>query len=99
MAAGVPGGDLARMTQDAPLPRDDAPTMDQERRLTRSTTDKYVGGGSGGLGRHLGLYPTLFRVALGVSVVFGGIGILAYVALWLFLPTDDGEPSFMESRS
>jgi phage shock protein PspC (stress-responsive transcriptional regulator) len=87
------------MTQDAPLPRDDAPTMDQERRLTRSTTDKYVGGVSGGLGRYLGLDPTLFRVAFGVSVVFGGIGILAYVALWLFLPTDDGEPSFMESRS
>jgi phage shock protein PspC (stress-responsive transcriptional regulator) len=87
------------MTQDAPLPRDDAPTMDQGRRLTRSTTDKYVAGVSGGLGRYLGVDPTLFRVAFGVSVVFGGIGILAYVALWLFVPTDDGEPSFMESRS
>jgi phage shock protein PspC (stress-responsive transcriptional regulator) len=88
------------MTQDAPLPpRDDDPTMEQPRRLTRSTTDKYVGGVSGGLGRYFGLDATLFRVAFGVSIVFGGIGIVAYVALWLFLGTDDGEPSFMESRS
>jgi phage shock protein PspC (stress-responsive transcriptional regulator) len=88
------------MTQDAPLPpRDHDPTMEEPRRLTRSTTDKYVAGVSGGLGRWFGLDPTLFRVGFGVSIVFGGIGILAYVALWLFLPTDDGGPSFMESRS
>src|SRR6185437_4797067 len=67
--------------------------------LTRSATDKFVGGVSGGLGRFFGLDATLFRVAFGVSIVFGGIGIVAYVALWLFLGTDDGEPSFMESRS
>src|SRR5690242_20074254 len=88
------------MTQDAPLPpRDDDPTMDEPRRLTRSTTDKYVGGVSGGLGRYFGLDAALFRVAFAVSMVFGGIGIVAYVALWLFLGTDDGGPSFMESRS
>jgi phage shock protein PspC (stress-responsive transcriptional regulator) len=73
--------------------------MEEPRRLTRSTTDKYVAGVSGGLGRYLGLDPVLFRIAFGVSIVFGGIGLLAYVALWLFLPTDDGEPSFMDSRS
>jgi phage shock protein PspC (stress-responsive transcriptional regulator) len=73
--------------------------MDPARRLTRSTTDKYVAGVSGGLGRYFGLDPVLFRIGFGVSIVFGGIGILAYVALWLFLPTDDGEPSFMDSRS
>src|SRR5919205_2440986 len=88
------------MTQDAPLPpRDHDPTVEDPRRLTRSTTDKYVAGVSGGLGRYFGLDPVLFRIAFGVSIVFGGIGILAYVALWLFLPTDDGEPSFMDSRS
>jgi phage shock protein PspC (stress-responsive transcriptional regulator) len=88
------------MTQDASLPpRDDEPAMDQPRRLTRSTTDKYLAGVSGGLGRYFGVDPVLFRIAFGVSIVFGGIGILAYVALWLFLPTDDGEPSFMDNRS
>jgi phage shock protein PspC (stress-responsive transcriptional regulator) len=73
--------------------------MEEPHRLTRSTTEKYVAGVSGGLGRYFGLDAVLFRLAFGISIVFGGIGILAYVALWLFLPTDDGEPSFMDSRS
>jgi phage shock protein PspC (stress-responsive transcriptional regulator) len=88
------------MTQDASLPpRDDDSIVEDPRRLTRSTGDKYVAGVSGGLGRYFGLDPVLFRIGFGVSMVFGGIGILAYIALWLFLPTDDGEPSFMDSRS
>ena len=73
--------------------------MDEPRRLTRSTESRYVAGVAGGLGRYFGLDPVLFRVAFGVSIVFGGIGLLAYVALWLFLPKDDGTPSFMDSRS
>src|SRR4051795_2706964 len=93
------GGSLSAMTEDSPLPpRDDAP-MPESRRLERSTSDKYLAGVAGGLGRYFGLDPVLFRVAFGVSIVFGGIGLLAYVALWLFLPRDDGTPSFMDSRS
>jgi phage shock protein PspC (stress-responsive transcriptional regulator) len=80
------------------MTQDDAP-MDEPRRLTRSTESSYVAGVAGGLGRYFGVDPVLFRVAFGVSIVFGGIGLLAYVALWLFLPRDDGEPSFMDSRS
>jgi len=75
------------------------PELDAPRRLTRSTTDKYVAGVSGGLARYFGVDATLFRVAFGVSVLFGGIGILAYLSLLAFLPTDDGEPAWMEGRS
>jgi phage shock protein PspC (stress-responsive transcriptional regulator) len=86
-------------TQDSPLPpRDDEP-VPGSRRLTRSTSSKYVAGVAGGLGRYFGLDPVLFRVAFGVSMVFGGIGIVAYIALWVFLPTEDGEPAFMDDRS
>jgi phage shock protein PspC (stress-responsive transcriptional regulator) len=80
------------------MTQDDAP-MDEPRRLTRSTESSYVAGVAGGLGRYFGLDPVLFRVAFGVSIVFGGVGLLAYVALWLFLGKDDGTPSFMDSRS
>jgi phage shock protein PspC (stress-responsive transcriptional regulator) len=80
------------------MTQDDDP-MDEPRRLTRSTESSYIAGVAGGLGRYFGLDPVLFRVAFGVSIVFGGIGLLAYVGLWLFLPRDDGEPSFMDSRS
>src|SRR3954452_1778575 len=93
------GGSLSAMTEDSPLPpRDDAP-MPESRRLERSTSDKYLAGVAGGLGRYFGLDPVLFRVAFGVSVLFGGVGIPVYIALLAFLPTDDGEPSFMDNRS
>ena len=77
------------MTQDAPLPpRDDAPIMEEPRRLTRSTTDKYVAGVSGGLGRYFGLDPLLFRVAFVVLSFAGGFGVLAYLLLLAFMPAD-----------
>jgi phage shock protein PspC (stress-responsive transcriptional regulator) len=80
------------------MTQDDDP-MDEPRRLTRSSESSYLAGVAGGLGRYFGLDPVLFRVAFGVSIVFGGVGLIAYVALWLFLARDDGTPSFMDSRS
>jgi phage shock protein PspC (stress-responsive transcriptional regulator) len=68
-------------------------------KLTRATSDKYVWGVAGGLGRSFGIDPTIFRVAFGISVLFGGIGFIAYIALAAFLPKDDGEPAWIETRS
>jgi phage shock protein PspC (stress-responsive transcriptional regulator) len=69
------------------------------RKLTRSTSDKYVWGISGGLGRYFGIDPIIFRVAFGAATLVSGIGLLAYIALRLLLPTDKGEPAWMEGRS
>src|SRR4051794_14453589 len=98
MAAARARRQSVAMTEDSPLPpRDDAP-MAEPRRLTRSTSDKYIAGVAGGLGRYFALDPVLFRVAFGVSGLFGAIAIPAYIARLAFLPTDDGEPSFMDNR-
>jgi phage shock protein PspC (stress-responsive transcriptional regulator) len=69
------------------------------RKLSRSTEDHMVAGVAGGLGRYFGLDPVLFRIAFGISVFFGGVGLLAYIALVAFLPYDDGRPSWIEGRS
>lgn len=53
--------------------------------LTRSTTDKRLGGVAGGLAAYFGLDPTLVRVAW-VVAGFMGWGILAYIILWVVLP-------------
>ena len=81
------------------IPSDPLPGPDPPRKLTRSTSDKYVWGVAGGLGRQFGVDPMLFRVAFMVSVVFGGIGIAAYLALGAFLPRDDGEPAWIADKS
>jgi phage shock protein PspC (stress-responsive transcriptional regulator) len=92
-----PTGDLdPQLVPQDPLP---GPDDFVGRKLTRSTTDKHVWGVAGGLGRYFGIDPVIFRVAFGAATLVSGIGILAYVALRLLLPTDDGEPAWMEGRS
>jgi phage shock protein PspC (stress-responsive transcriptional regulator) len=54
-------------------------------RLTRSATDKRLGGVAGGVAAYFGLDPTLVRVAWVVAALMGW-GILAYVILWIVLP-------------
>jgi phage shock protein PspC (stress-responsive transcriptional regulator) len=50
---------------------------------------------AGGLGRYFGVDPVMFRIAFVVSLLFGGVGAVAYGLLWLFVPTD-GEPDRAE---
>jgi phage shock protein PspC (stress-responsive transcriptional regulator) len=57
--------------------------------LTRSTTDKRLGGVAGGLAAYFGLDPTLIRVAWVVAGIMGW-GILAYIILWIVLPAGPG---------
>jgi phage shock protein PspC (stress-responsive transcriptional regulator) len=59
----------------------------QPRRLTRSRTDRILGGVGGGLAEHLGIDPLLARFGIGLLVVLtGGAALLLYVAAWLLVP-------------
>src|ERR1700712_626482 len=78
-------------TQDQPAgPRVSGEQMRDVTRLRRSRTDRYVAGVAGGLGRHFDIDPTVIRVVLAVLTLFGGAGLLVYVAVWLLVP-EDGE--------
>ena len=60
--------------------------------LTRSSTDKKIGGVAGGLARHLGVDPVLVRVGFAVSVLFSGAGLIAYLVMLALVPSDDAAP-------
>jgi phage shock protein C len=63
-------------------------------RLTRSSTDKKIGGVSGGLGAYFGIDPTLVRVGwIFSTLVTGGAALVAYIAMLAVVPTDDAMPS------
>jgi phage shock protein C len=53
--------------------------------LTRSTTDRMLGGVAGGMAAYFGMDTGLMRV-LWVAAAFTGVGILVYIALWVVLP-------------
>jgi phage shock protein PspC (stress-responsive transcriptional regulator) len=59
--------------------------------LTRSTEDKMLAGVAGGLGEYFGVDPVLFRVGFVAATLLSGVGALAYLALVLFVRTDDDD--------
>jgi phage shock protein PspC (stress-responsive transcriptional regulator) len=54
--------------------------------LRRSQDDKVIGGVAGGLAEYSGVDALLWRVGFVALAITGGFGVLAYVALWLFMP-------------
>ncbi|MFC2079500.1 PspC domain-containing protein [Candidatus Bipolaricaulota bacterium] len=59
-----------------------------EKKLYRSTTDTMLGGVCGGLGAYFAFDPNLIRLIFVVLAVAPGIGIPAYLALWLLVPEE-----------
>ena len=60
--------------------------------LTRSSEDKMLAGVAGGLGEYFGVDPVLFRVGFVAATLLSGVGLIAYLALILFVKTDDEMP-------
>jgi phage shock protein PspC (stress-responsive transcriptional regulator) len=74
------------------------------KRLLRSRHDRMIAGVAGGLAKYFDVDPIIFRIGFAVSVFFGGLGLLAYIALALFVPAEgaDGtveEPAVQRSRT
>src|SRR5450432_1715507 len=63
------------------------------RNLRRSTDDRMIAGVCGGLGRHTGIDPIVFRIVLVALAVFGGIGLVIYALAWLLVPEDNATTS------
>ncbi|HEX6947854.1 MAG TPA: PspC domain-containing protein [Acidimicrobiia bacterium] len=65
--------------------------MPPRARLTRSRTDRVIGGVAGGLGKYFGVDPVWFRLGFVVFTLAGGSGILAYLIAWIVIPEETGE--------
>src|SRR5215212_8098816 len=72
-------------------PTEALPPPQRPRRLMRSGKDRMIAGVAGGLGEYFDIDPVIFRIGFGVSVFFGGLGIIAYLALALLVPSVEGE--------
>jgi phage shock protein PspC (stress-responsive transcriptional regulator) len=71
-------------------PEDPTPKT-EPRRLKRSGSDAVIGGVASGLGRYFAVDPILFRIGFVILAFVGAVGVLAYLALLAFVPSDGEE--------
>ncbi|HXY25314.1 MAG TPA: protein kinase [Candidatus Acidoferrum sp.] len=69
------------------------------KKLTRSSTDRKIGGVCGGLAAHFEVDPTLVRVLFLLTGLFGGVGFIAYLILWIALPAATAKVSQVSGAS
>jgi len=67
------------------------------KRLYRSESDRMIAGVAGGLGDFFEVDSTLIRLLFVFLVVAGGSGILLYILLWLFIPTESAVAEYSEA--
>ena len=57
--------------------------------LRRSHDNRIIAGVCGGLGEYFGINPWWFRLSFLIALLPGGVpGILAYLILWLVIPSE-----------
>lgn len=60
------------------------------KRLHRSSEERKIAGVCAGLGEYFELDPVFFRLFFLFSILFGGLGAVAYVMLWILVPLREG---------
>lgn len=61
--------------------------MENNKKLTRSRSDKMLAGVCGGLANYFGLDPSLVRIGYALLTIFTAFaGIPVYLIMWLIVP-------------
>lgn len=68
--------------------RSQEPAISAVNAFRRSRTDRVLGGVCGGLARITGLESWVWRLLFAVTFIFAGAGLLAYILLWIFVPSE-----------
>lgn len=65
-----------------------APLASAVNSFRRSRTDRWLGGVCGGIARSTGMDAWLWRLIFAGLFIFAGAGLLLYVLLWIFVPSE-----------
>ena len=77
---------------DEPKSRDAAanpsPALAAINGLRRSRDDRWIAGVCGGIARATGVESWVWRLLFALLLLCGGAGLLVYVLLWVFVPSE-----------
>ncbi|GFZ39671.1 PspC domain-containing protein [Bacteroides nordii] len=63
--------------------------MSNERKLTRSRSDRMLAGVCGGLAQFFGLDVSLVRIAYAILTIFTAFaGVPVYILMWIIIPEE-----------
>lgn len=65
-----------------------------EKKLYRSRRSRVFGGVAGGLGTYFNMDPILIRVIFVLVTLLHGLGLLAYIILWIVIPEEPFELAY-----
>ena len=65
--------------------------MEQRRKLYRSEKNRLIAGVCGGLADYFNTDPILVRLIFVLSAFVSGLGIIAYIVLWIMAPRDSSQ--------
>jgi phage shock protein PspC (stress-responsive transcriptional regulator) len=76
----------------------------ENRKLSRNSMNKVIGGVCSGLAEFFGLDVALVRIAFVIAFMFASFGFWLYIILWIVLPDgqqtiDSGQQTFGQSQS
>ncbi len=66
----------------------EAPAVAALNQLRRSRSDRWIGGVCGGIGVISGVDSWIWRLILAMLFLFGGVGLVIYILLWIFVPEE-----------
>jgi len=64
-----------------------------ERRLQKSRTDRMIDGVCGGIAAYFTIDATLVRIVWVLMTLFGGSGLILYIAAMIIMPKEDSAPA------
>jgi phage shock protein PspC (stress-responsive transcriptional regulator) len=75
-----------------------APQEPAPRRLLRARDDRVIAGVCGGIARYFRIDPLIVRIAAVALLFAGGFSLIAYLAAWVLVPSEDGAGQPTQSR-
>jgi phage shock protein PspC (stress-responsive transcriptional regulator) len=76
-----------RLLQAGPVHSTD-PMLSAVNSFRRSRNDRWFGGVCGGMARSTGMAAWVWRLVFAALFILAGAGLLLYVLLWIFVPSE-----------